>query len=146
MKKTYEYACHECKVSWDREYEWGKCADRTKCPDCSKLCGQNWLGRKATPIHFKGAGWTGQNVSTGLNKKGGSDEINRKLQEQCKERIDTGWQHYSKMSPPKSLTDNARKLDEKELQDRLEHSKKMTQLNYDKSGQSPYKKRRPSNT
>ena len=145
MKKIYEYACHECKVSWDREYEWGKCADRTRCPDCKKLCGQNWLGRDPTPVHFKGAGWTGQNTSTGLNKKGGSDEINLKLQEQSKDRMDGGWKHYSRMTPPKELLDGARKLSDTELKDRLDHSKKMTQMNYDKSGQDPYKKKRPSN-
>lgn len=146
MKKTYEFACTDCKVIWDREYDFGKPADRTRCPDCKKLCGQNWLGREAPPIHFKGAGWTGQNASTGLNKKGGSDEINLKLQDQSKDRMDGGWKHYSRMTPPKTLTDSARKLGENELRERLDHSKKMTQINYDKSGQSPHKKRRPSNT
>jgi len=29
MKKLYEYACHDCKVTWEREYTFGKCANKT---------------------------------------------------------------------------------------------------------------------
>ena len=104
-KKLYEYACHECKVSWDKEYTWGKPAKKTKCPECGKRCEQNWLGREATPVHFKGAGWS---QTTGYNRTGGSDEINLKLQEGCKERMKTGWQHYSRYTPSKGYLEQAR--------------------------------------
>jgi putative FmdB family regulatory protein len=143
--KSYEYACHECSVSWEQEFEFGKPDDTMKCPECGKDCGQNWLGRTAPAIHFKGSGWTGQNESTGYNKQGGSDEVNLKLQEQSKDRMDGGWKHYARYTPPEKLTKGARKLSSTELKDRLDHSKKMTQINYDKSGQSPHKKQRPSN-
>ena len=144
--KAYEYACHDCKVIWDKEFKWGHPAETMKCPDCGVKCDQNWLGRKAPAVHFKGAGWTGQNLATGKNKIGGSDEVNKMLQQQSKDRMDGGWKHYAKYTPPEKLTDNARKLSEKELDERLKLSKKVTQTNYDKAGMSPYKKKRPSNT
>ena len=59
--KTYEYACHDCKLTWERDYKFGHPADKTKCPECGKRCGQNWLNREAPPVHFKGglqSGWT----------------------------------------------------------------------------------------
>ena len=141
----YEYSCPKCMIIMEHDFPFGKPKAFVKCPDCDAKIEQHWAGREIA-VRFKGAGWTGKNKLTGYNKKGGSDEVNLKLQEGCKDRMETGWQHYSKMTPNKSLTDSARKLSEKELEDRLALSKKQTQINYDKSGQSPYKKRRPSNT
>ena len=85
-------------------------------------------------------------AQVGLDKMYPRALIRRGDQEQSRDRMDGGWKHYSRMTPPKTLTDTARKLSENELKERLDHSKKMTQINYDKSGQSPYKKRRPSIT
>ena len=58
MKKIYEYACFDCNITWEKVYEWGKSAKKTKCPECGKKCEQNWLGRSAPPVHFKGGGWS----------------------------------------------------------------------------------------
>lgn len=142
MKKIYEYACHECKVSWEKEYKFGKCADRTRCPHCKKLCGQNWRNRSAPAIHFKGAGWT---QTTGYNRSGGSDEVNQKLQEGCKDRMDTGWQHYAKYEPSKGFLDaaKARKLTDQEVKQGLDASKKLSNHTYNKAGIDPTKKIKP---
>jgi putative FmdB family regulatory protein len=141
-KKIYEYACHDCKVSWERPYPWGKPAAKTKCPECGKRRGQNWIGREAPPIHFKGEGWT---EVTGINKTGGSDEVNLILQECTKERMKSGWQHYSRYTPSKGYleTVNARPLSDREVADKLSLSKKISAHNYDKAGIDPYKKVKP---
>lgn len=140
----YEYACNDCKLLIEKDFPFYKPKDKIKCPECGSRIEQNWAGRTVN-VQFKGAGWTGKNKNTGRNMHGGSDEVNLNLQQGCKDRMDTGWHHYSRMTPPKILTDNARKLSERELESRLKLSKKQTQTNYDKSGLSPYKKRRPSN-
>jgi len=57
MKKMYEYSCYDCEIIWEIEYDWGKCDTKTKCPQCNKECEQNWLNRKAPPVHFKGPDW-----------------------------------------------------------------------------------------
>jgi len=135
-KKVYEYACHDCKVLWEREYPWGKPAGKTKCPDCGKRCEQNWLNRDPLPVHFKGAGWTGKNSVTGFNKEGGSDEINLKLQDSCKKRMESGWQHYAKYSPSKEWIDThaSKKLSSTEGEKKMKAAKKMSDTVYDKAG------------
>ena len=143
MKTIYEYACHECKVSWDREYPWGKPANKTKCPECGRRCGQDWTNRKAPAIRFKGAGWS---QTTGFNREGGSDEINQKLQAETKERMKTGWQHYARYTPPTKLLDRARRLNDQEVANKLEASRKLSSHNYDKAGINPYKKIKPDLT
>ena len=138
----YEYACHKCKLLIEKDYPFGKNKSKIKCPQCKKMCEQNWAGRKI-PIHFKGAGWTGVNSRTGFNKTGGSDEVNKRLQEGCKDRMDTGWQHYSKFTPPQELLDRARKLTPQEVQQKLDASRKVSDQVYDNAGIDPYKKIKP---
>ena len=135
-KKIYVYACYDCEVSWEKEYPWGKPAEKTKCPDCSKRCGQDWANRTPTPVHFKGAGWTGKNSVTGLNKRGGSDEVNLKLQESCKDRMATGWQHYAKFSPKQQWIDDhtTGKVSETKARQKMKAAKKMSDAVYDKAG------------
>lgn len=141
----YEYSCPKCMIIMEHDFPFAEPEETVKCPDCNADIDQHFAGRQV-PVHFKGAGWTGQNSATGYNKKGGSDEINLKLQEGCKDRMETGWHHYSRMTPNEALTDSARKLSAAELEDRLKTSKKQTEANYNKSGLSPYNKKRPSNT
>lgn len=141
----YEYSCGKCMIIMEHDFPFGEAKDTVKCPECNASIEQHWAGR-VVPVQFKGAGWTGKNKNTGRNLKGGSDEINLNLQEGCRDRMETGWQHYSRMTPNKALTDSARKLSAAELEDRLKTSKKQTETNYNKSGLSPYNKKRPSNT
>jgi putative FmdB family regulatory protein len=140
--KIYEYACTTCKVSWEKEYKFGSPAKKTKCPHCGDRCGQNWLNREAPPVHFKGAGWT---ETTGYNKQGGSDEINKKLQDKCSERMGSGWQHYAKYEPSKGYIKaaKARRLSDNEVKRGLDASKKLSSQVYDKAGMDPSKKIKP---
>lgn len=140
--KIYEYACHDCKVTWEREYKFGKCANKTKCPECGKRCDQNWLGREPPAVHFKGSGWT---QTTGHNRAGGSDDINQNLQEQCKERMDSGWQHYAKYEPSEEYINaaKARRLSDEEVKRGLDVSKKLSSHVYDKARMDPSKKIKP---
>jgi len=135
----YDYACHDCHLLVEKEYDFAKNPDKIKCPECGKKIEQNWAGRDI-PVHFKGAGWTGKNSQTGFNKEGGSDEINAKLQQESKDRMDGGWKQYAKYTPPKKLLDKAKKLSDQEVANKLDASKKISDITYDKAGIDPHKK------
>jgi len=136
---TYEWKCENCFILFDHEYEMGKAPVRKKCPVCNKLCHKNL---QVIPVHFKGAGWT---QTTGYNKAGGSDEINKKLQDGCEDRMKSGWQQYSKytISDGYIKAKKGRKLGEKELKDKLDQSKKVTASQYEKAGMDPTKRNKP---
>jgi predicted nucleic acid-binding Zn ribbon protein len=135
----YEWLCDDCEIFWDREYPLAKNPERTRCPECKKLCDRLWGA--PPPVHFKGSGWT--SGPQGFNKTGGSDEVNLKLQEGCKDRMKTGWQHYSHYSPPKTLTDQARKLTDKEVSEKKEKTKKWLGAAYNNAKISPHIKHKP---
>ena len=140
---TYEWVCPKCKIWWDREYKMGTAPDRTRCPECRKLSERKW--DVAPPVHFKGAGWTGRNKVTGFNKAGGSDEVNQRLQDQTKERMKSGWQHYAQYTPKDEwMKENvAKKLTEKERANKMEASKKLSDSVYNKAGIDPHDKYKP---
>ena len=138
---AYEWKCDNCKIYWERDYPFAKAPKRTRCPECKKLSERLW--NTPSPVHFKGAGWTGVNSQTGFNKTGGSDAVNKELQKHCKTRMDSGWQQYAKYTPPKKLLDKTRKLSDDELQERLKASRKLSDHTYDKAGINPYKKYKP---
>jgi len=137
----YEYACHECQIIWECDFPFAKQEKTTPCPKCEAACGQNWSNREI-PVHFKGAGWTGVNKATGLNKTGGSDEINLRLQDQVKDRIAGGWKNYSRYEPSEGYIKetNARKLNNDEITQKLDASKKLSAEVYDKAGIDPTNK------
>ena len=138
----YEYSCKECMIMWECDFPFGKPQKKTECPTCDAPCGQHWGGRDI-PVHFKGAGWTGANKKTGYNKTGGSDEINKKLQDETKKRMEGGWQHYAKYTPPQEVFDKARKLTPRESQRKMEVARKIMDETYDKAGIDPHKKYKP---
>ena len=138
---AYEWKCEKCGIYWERDYPFAKAPKRTKCPECQTLS-ERYFGQ-APPVRFKGAGWTGVNSQTGFNKTGGSDEVNKKLQDQCNNRMETGWQHYSRYTPPKKLLDTKRRLSDEEVRKKLDDSKRLSAHNYDKAGIDPYKKYKP---
>ena len=135
----YEWICEECKIYWDREYPLAKNPNRTRCPECKKLCDRLWGA--PPPVHFKGGGWT--SGPQGYNKIGGSDEVNLILQNQSKRRMETGWQHYASYTPKQALLDQSRKLSEKEVAEKIAHSKKVMGEAYDKAGIDPHKQYKP---
>ena len=140
----YEYACQKCRLIWECDFPFAKQEKTTQCPECKADCGQNW-DRGEIPVHFKGAGWSGVNKKTGYNKTGGSDEVNLRLQDDSKERMKSGWQHYAKyeMTDEYVKIAGGKKLSENEVKDKLEASRKLTAHTYDKAGMNPYEKTKP---
>jgi len=127
---NYIWQCHDCKIFWDRDYPLAKNPRRTKCPECKKLSERMYT---PTPVHFKGAGWDGP---TGLNQIGGSDEVNKKLQQESRERMKTGFQHYAHYTAkPGWVEQNATlKRTEAQVKEKMEAARKMQGQVYDKAG------------
>lgn len=139
MATPYEWKCEPCLLLYEQYYPMGKAPTRKRCPQCNKLGNRNL---QVTPVHFKGSGWT---QTTGYNRAGGSDEINLKLQDGCKERMKTGWQQYSRYEPSEGYikANKGRKLSSSELRDKLDHARKVTATTYEKAGMDPTKKIKP---
>ena len=127
---NYIWQCHDCKLYWDRDYPVATNPRRTKCPECKKLCERKYT---PTPIHFKGEGWDGP---TGLKQRGGSDEVNKMLQEGCKSRMKEGWQAYAKYEPSEGWLDThvTKKRTEKEAIEKFKAHQKIANQTYDKAG------------
>ena len=138
---VYEWNCDDCNIYWERDYTIGTNPKKTKCPECNKLSERYW-GGGAPAVHFKGAGWT---CAVGVQKTGGSDEINAKLQEESKERMENGWKAYAKYSPSDGYIEDqgGRRLNEEELTEKLDASRKLSAHHYDKAGIDPHKKYKP---
>ena len=138
----YDYSCNNCFLIIPKDYPFGKPKKKIKCPECGKMCNQHFAGRNI-PVHFKGAGWTGKNSVTGFNKTGGSDEINKKLQGETKERMKSGFQQYAVYSPPQKVYDQARKLTDAEVAQKKNAARKVSDHVYDKTKINPYNKYKP---
>ena len=141
--KLYEYACHDCKLVWEREYKFGHPAEKTKCPECNKMWGQNWLGREAPPVHFKGGLQSGWTTKGGGELHGSSDEMNKAMQKGCETRMGEGWKAYAKYTPPQEVWDKARKLSDSEVKEKVKASKKFVAQTYDKAGLDPSMPHKP---
>lgn len=92
----YDFACDVCEIVWDKEGSMKKPPKRMKCPKCGK---QKPRILVAPPVHFKGPGFRTilhrqiRDYNNELNTKHFQEEAIKK----SKERMATGWQHYSRM-------------------------------------------------
>ena len=132
---VYEWICEDCKLYWERDYPIAKNPNRTKCPECKKLCERLW---EATPVHFKGYGWSSEQ-KVGRQKSGGSDEVAQELIGSTKRRLKSGYQHYAKYTPKQEWLDNntSRKLTPTESAAKMRAAKKATAHVYNKAGLDP---------
>ena len=148
----YEWYCDDCLVKWERILRMSDHLPRkTKCPSCSKLSER--LFDQATPVIFKGGGWSDPVKNMTHYKKGAADEINKELQASTKRRMESGNQHYSKMefNPDgwnKSVKESSlekdkgyfKPLSEKGKRNKRESARNLTTQTYDKhgNGQKPH--------
>ena len=92
----YEWYCDDCAVKWERTLSMSDDLPRkTKCPSCSKLSER--LFEQATPVIFKGGGWSDPHKNMTNYKKGYGEMISKEFIGSTKRRMETANQHYSKM-------------------------------------------------
>jgi len=106
---VYEWYCDECVIKWERTLKMSDhLPKKTKCPKCSNLSER--LFDQATPVIFKGGGWSDPRQNMTAYKKGYADEVSKELIASSKRRQATANQHYARMElDPKKWNENVEK-------------------------------------
>ena len=148
----YEWYCVDCSIKWERDLHMSDTLPKkTKCPKCKKLSER--LFEQATPVIFKGGGWSDPHKNMTQYKTGSSDEIAKELIKSTEARFETANQHYTPMYlDPKKWNQGVKDstlakddkilktLSEKEVSAKRTKSRKLTSEAYDNHGnkQNPY--------
>lgn len=152
----YEWVCRECKIYWDRECRLGKNPDRTRCPECKKLCSRYWQ-RQNVSVSFKDDGCGNQGSTAGdfhtvkrryqKHAEDGYDqdsatkwikrqiEVSRNAQDDESFRYSSANFNYEKMVK-RGLV---KKLSDKESLAKKERARKLTAEAYDRANKMGYK-------
>ena len=135
----YDWICNECRCTWEEEHSLGEAPKQTECPDCGELRGRNW-GSVST-FQMKGDCHTNRVRARKYYVEGLSkDEAHEYYDESIaasKRAINTGWRHYSKMTPDyeQGVKDGlVRRRTESEARNAQEGAKKMTEAAYHNVG------------
>ena len=150
----YEWYCDDCGIKWERILRMSDdLPKKTKCPECNTLSER--LFEHATPVIFKGGGWSDPHKNMTHYKSGSSDEHAEMFIESSKRRMESSNQHYSRMElDPEKWNEGVKKssldrdqtsaylkpLNDKESAAKKERSRKLTADAYHKhgDGKGPY--------
>lgn len=153
----FEWICNDCDIYWEREYDVGKAPNRTRCPECGKLCNRYWQNQNVA-ISFKDDG-TGNQSNQGVND---FHTVRRRYQKFAKDGWDKDsanrWLHNSIKKHKEYANDESyryrslnlnyekmakdglvKKLSEKESREKVERAKKLTEQAYDNANKRGYK-------
>jgi putative FmdB family regulatory protein len=117
----YEFICHECEFAFEKEYPMAKAPDRSKCPECSKLCNRHY---GSVGVHFKGDDWhTNKSRKSRDRNKKTEGKMAEALVDWTKKSLDSakGSDFYKPMTPDWKKMEKegkARRLTEAEHKDR----------------------------
>jgi len=96
----FEWICRECKIYWDKNYRIGKAPNRTKCPECTKLCDRYWQN-SIPAVHFNVKGFPDRDrklAKTGGHVAGDSDEMAKSLIQDSKNAMQNGNAMYQRVT------------------------------------------------
>ena len=136
----YDWICEECETIWEQEHPIGTAPKQTECSECGELRNRNWSS--VTTFRMKGDCHTNRVRLRDRAIKGFSkDEAHEYYDEgiaSSKRAIKDGWKSYSKVTPNIDTFrkhDQVRKRSVKEVRQRVESSKKLSEIVYNHSGQ-----------
>ena len=144
---NFNWICRECSIYWDRDYAIGKAPERTKCPKCKKLSHRYYL-KENIGVSFcddKDFHTVRRRYQKHAQKGFDKDSANRWYRnniQASKDAMDEGHAHYEPMifRPDKMAEKGrARKLNDKEVSEKIETAKNLTASTYDKAGLDPTK-------
>ena len=131
----YDWICNECEVIWERDCRLGEAPKRTKCPECGELRNRNW----GSVSNFQMLGDCHTNrvrdrnfQINGMDKDTAEDYYAGAIKN-SKAGVNSGWQHYSKMTPDYKDAEEKGLLQRRsdtEVKQAVERSKKMTEAVY----------------
>lgn len=153
----YSWKCHDCDISWDRECDIGKAPDRTRCPECNKLCDRDWESQNVA-VSFKDDGMGNQNnqgvndfhtirkryrkfAEKGWDKDSADRWLNNSIKKSKDVMNDESYRYRSlNLNYEKMAKDGlCRRLSEKESREKVERAKKLTEQAYDNANKRGYK-------
>lgn len=146
----YEFVCNDCRLIWDKEASVKNAPKKSKCPKCSKLCEKNWESH-APETHFKGDFHTNVVKNRNFQRNGMDKDTAERFYDSAikasKESIDKGWQAYSRYTPNIDNLNkngaNIRKLTDREVANKLDYSKKLTEAVYKEHNMDPTRPEKP---
>lgn len=154
---TYSWKCDDCEISWDRECDIGKAPDRTRCPECNKLCDRDWESQNVS-VSFKDDGVGNKNnpgandfhtikkryrkfAEKGWDKDSADRWLNKSIKQSKEVMNDESYRYRSlNLNYEKMAKDGlVKKLSDKESRQKVERAKKLTEQAYDNANKMGYK-------
>ena len=153
----YSWKCNDCEISWDREYDIGKAPDRTRCPECKKLCDRDWEGQNVA-ISFNDDGRGNQNnqgvndfhtirkryrkfAEKGFDKDSADRWLNKNIEATKAVMNDESYRYKPIHMDYKRMEKDGlvKKLSEEESRKKVERARKLTEQAYDNANKRGYK-------
>ena len=144
---TYSWKCDDCEISWDREYDFGKAPDRTRCPECNKLCDRDYQAQNVSvsfgddkDFHTVRQRYK-RHAEKGYDKTAGDRFLHRSIKETKDAMNDESFRYkaanidWEKFGKARGL----KKVSEKEAKQKMENAKKLTIEAYDRANKMGYK-------
>jgi len=144
---TYSWKCDDCEISWDRECDFGKAPDRTRCPECNKLCDRDYQAQNVSvsfgddkDFHTVRQRYK-RHAEKGFDKTAGDRFLHRSIEKTKESMNDESFRYKSanidweKFGKARGL----KKVSEKEAIQKMENAKKLTAEAYDRANKMGYK-------
>lgn len=140
----YKIACSSCEIFWEVEASMAKPPKRRRCPECNVWCPRVFT---VPAIRFLGTGfYTNRSRAEKFNRDGfdrvQAEEFYKSSIEHSKERVKTGYQHYSKITPNiENMTKSGmiKKVDSEKAEVKKQKMREMTIESHKKAGLDPTK-------
>lgn len=143
----YEWKCHDCNMSWDRECRLGKAPDRTRCGVCNKLCGRNWEDSNITTsfgndldFHTVRSRYN-KHIDKGFDKTAANKFLHGEIKKSKESMDDESYRYKPANIDYEKLSEDglANKLSDKETSEKVDRAKKLTVDAYDKANKMGFK-------
>jgi len=138
----YDWICNECEVIWEQDHPLGEAPKQTECPDCGELKNRNW--GSVTTFKMKGDCHGNRTRAKKYWEKGldkdSAEEFYKEAEAASKRAINTGWKHYSKVTPKiENWVEEGRatRRTVEEAANAREKARQMTLQVYDSQGKNP---------
>ena len=116
----YEFQCHDCELVFDKEYSMKTVPDRSKCPECSKLCNRYY---GSVGVQFKGNDWHTNKSMERRSRKSKKDNkkawealhnrakksVDNAKSEEFYKRADINWKHFEDKGQARRLNEQEKK-------------------------------------
>jgi hypothetical protein len=143
----YEWVCKDCQIYWDRELPLGTAPKRTKCPKCGKLSNRYWQNQGVNvkwgddqDFHTVRARHQ-KHAEYGYDKTAADRFLRRHLEHSKNAQDDENYRYKSANIDWEKFAESrgVDKVSQRQLENKVESSRKLTEDAYDKANKMGYK-------